>query len=100
MEENRLAEVFEEFFTDWRNAGGRYGLEIIRVANGFIITDLQEGEQTVYEDVDDYTSADEPINAMESLLWFIIEHFGMGGSSHSKERLRVIREPGERYEGE
>ena len=96
MDENRLAEVFEEFF----DSGGRYGLEIIRASNGFIITDLQNGDETVYEDEDDYTTPDEPINAMESLLWFIIEYFGMGGSKHSRQRLRVIREPEEKYEGE
>ena len=78
---------------------GKYGLEITRASNGFLARDMMEGEETVFEErEEDGHGSDESLDAIESLLWFIIEYFGKGGSKYSKERLRIDREPGEKYE--
>jgi len=78
-----------------------FGVEIRRVENGFIVKALMENREMVFEDSMEEMmgTEDEPLNAIESVLWFIIEYFGYGGSKYSRERLMIIRKRGERYEG-
>lgn len=69
-----------------------WGIEIKRVANGFSIKN-NDGEVTVIEEKDD-----DVVPAAEALLWHVIEFFNLGGTRYDKERVRVVREPGDKYE--
>jgi len=79
--------------TDW-------AVEITRIRNGYVCkypdayNDGPEHLETeVFSDSDD-----DELKSGEDLLWWIIEHFNLGGSKWDKERLRVTREPGSDYE--
>ncbi len=74
-------------------------LRIERVDNGYQLIDNEydEGEFTrrwvIQEDDED------DLRAAETLLWEILEWAGAGGSKHDKERLRIVRQPGNDYGG-
>ena len=69
-----------------------YSLIITHCDNGYILTDY-EGKQWVIEDSDT-----DPLASGEHFLWDIMNHFDFAGSRHDKERLRVVREKGDKYE--
>jgi len=77
-----------------------YGVEITRVHNGYVCrypssNDVREFFETeVFSDDD----ADE-LASGEALLWMIIDFFSIGGSRYDAARLRIAREPGDKYEG-
>lgn len=77
---------------DDKNVVTPYSLIITHCDNGYILTDY-EGKQWVIED-----SETDPLSSGEGLLWSIMDNFGFGGSRHDKERLRVVREKGDKYE--
>ena len=76
---------------------------ITNAVNGFIVsynTSLEDGDndvirtkRKVFENIDEGE-----LEAMENVLWFLIEHFGKSGSRYDKERLKIVREPGDKYE--
>ncbi len=68
-----------------------WGVEIVRIDNGFLIKD-NEGKITVVEDKDD----DEYL-AGEKLLWEIINFFNLEGSRYDKKRLSVVSMVGDKY---
>jgi hypothetical protein len=76
-------------------------IEIQRTANGFLVS---------YHDNDDGSglwSFEEPDNAPLSpdpdttarMLWQVIEVLGASGNRHDAKRVRVVVEPGDKYEG-
>lgn len=69
-----------------------WGIEVIRIRNGFTIKD-NEGNVIVVEEKED-----DEIAAAEELLWQIIEFFDLRGDRHARERVKVIREVGDKYE--
>ena len=77
-----------------------YGVEITHVKNGFACkypssNDVREFFETeVFSD----DETDE-LASGEALLWWIIDFFGIGGSRYDAARLRIAREPGDKYEG-
>ena len=77
-----------------------WGLEIIRVGNGYKIKVANQSgdpaELGYTEEVIEDREEDE-LRSGEELLWFIMDFFAFGGSKHDKERLRIVREPGEKY---
>lgn len=68
-----------------------WGLEIRKVKDGFIIKD-SNGDETVAKE-----SEDDEISAAEDLLHQIIEFFGLRGNRYDRERIRVVREVGNKY---
>jgi hypothetical protein len=80
-------------------------LKITRVSDGYIL------EHAIEDDYEDYAETipvashlvqsvisdneDDELKSGEALLWRVVEYFNFGGSKHDKERIRIIREPGE-----
>lgn len=67
-------------------------MEIELANNGYIVK--TESESVVFEEDDD-----DELQATENLLWYLIEYCGKSGSRYDKERLRIVREAGDKYEG-
>ncbi len=74
-----------------------WGMEIIRVGNGYKLRMAGDAELIMEAVVED--AEDDELKAGEELLWTVMEHFGFGGSRHDKERITITREPGEKYKG-
>jgi hypothetical protein len=69
-------------------------IEIEKVSNGYVVTEWTENDvgesvieqQTVIEEPETATG---DIEAMQNLLWFVKEHFGVMYSKHNKRNLVV-----------
>ena len=75
----------------------RWGVSIIRHDNGYLLAlepSEKEGEITAVEVYED--DEDDPLKGIESVLWRVIDHFGMMGSRYDKERIVIRREPGDK----
>jgi len=59
-------------------------VKIDKANNGFIMEN-DNGECCVYEFIDDLG-----LHAMQALLSDILDYFGMSGTKHDSERLRII----------
>ena len=66
-------------------------LIIERTENGYILTTPENGEEPEKKIVIQQDEEDE-LKAHELLLWEVLEYFGVYGSKHDPERLRIIRE--------
>ncbi len=74
-------------------------MRIDRHKNGFILSySAIETGAPYEEDVIGDNEADK-LEAGETLLWQVLEHFNLGGGRYDKERLVIRREPGDKYEG-
>lgn len=66
---------------------------IERVENGYIVSYEDERAEgtpcTVSEVIED--SESDPLKSGEGLLWWVAEFFGVGGSKHDEERIRIVR---------
>ena len=76
--------------SDWK-------LVITRVDNGYTLRGIfgenEEETTVVIEDGDDWNAVQVVNwNSAESLLWEVMEYFGLGGSKHDKYRIRIERE--------
>lgn len=62
-----------------------WSVTITRIGNGYTLrgTDIND----VIED-----NENDELKSHEELLWAIMKHFNFGGSKHSPERIRIIRE--------
>lgn len=75
-------------------------LTITRANNGFILEFEEETEdggpypaaETIQDDEND------ELKSWESLLWFVMEYFALGGSRYDKKRLYIARKQGDKYE--
>jgi len=78
--------------TDW-------AVEITRIRNGYVCKYPDfTGERNYLETAVFSDDEADELKSGETLLWWIIEHFNLGGSKWDKERLRITREPGGDYE--
>ena len=68
-----------------------WGIEIVRVENGFLIQDNAGNRIAVEEKEDDELSAG------EKLLWEVVSFFNLRPSRFKRESIRVIREVGDKY---
>jgi len=75
---------------------------ITRTENGFVAEYLGELEgdegvvvtkRVVFEE-----TGEDSLEGMEKLLWFLLNFFDKWGGRYDKERLRVARVPGDKYE--
>ena len=70
-------------------------LEITRGDNGYKLKwqeqDNEEGQYSLHEEYIEDLEEDE-LKSGESLLWWVMEYFGFGGSKHDVERIGIIRE--------
>ncbi len=70
-----------------------YDLHITRGGNGYRLNwteETEDGEVKEEEYIEDDEGDD--LKSGEALLWYVMSHFGFGGSKHDPERLRVVRE--------
>lgn len=77
-----------------------WDLKITRGENGYLLEhddEYDDGEPRKTFDViqDD---EDDEMNSGEGLLWYIMEHFDLGGSKFDKKRLAIKRVRGDHYE--
>jgi len=68
-----------------------FGLEIIRAGNGYTLRFPNDMGDGFCLDVIEDDESDE-LKSDEELLWHVMEYFGIGGSKHDPERLRIVRE--------
>jgi hypothetical protein len=73
-----------------------YELTITRANNGFILEFDDDEKFPVAETIQDDES--DEMKSGEQLLWFVIEHFDLGGSKFDKKRLSIKRVRGDHYE--
>lgn len=77
-----------------------YTVKVTRGQNGYKLEwrdeEGPEGRKEDYIQDDDY---DELKSGIE-LLWWIMEFFGLLGSKHDPERIRIIREKKEKFGNE
>ena len=69
-------------------------LEITRGDNGYKLRwadELDDGSCVWHEEYIEDDEADK-LKSGEELLWGVMGHFSLGGSKHSPERLRIVRE--------
>ena len=75
-----------------------WGLHIVRTANGFIAEGIGEPASVfVFEDKEDGPLDIDP-DAMARLLNHVILYFDAIGGRYDAKRVRVIVEPGDKYE--
>lgn len=75
-------------------------LTITRADNGFRMNWNEDGEDDIpihYEEVIQDDGTDE-MKSGEELLWWVMNHFDLGGSRYDKQRLRITRKRGDKYE--
>lgn len=71
----------------------KYGIEIEKVGNGYIIKDLFEDETGPRMFVVEEFDGEYPeLTAGQKLLWYIIDHFNLQGTKHDPVRLKAILE--------
>lgn len=73
-------------------------IEIRNVANGVVLRiepqqPGDEAEEIVYQERDD-----DEVEAFADCLRFVLEQYGPSTSRYSAKRIRVVVEPGDRYE--
>jgi hypothetical protein len=78
-------------------------LKITRVSDGYLL----EYPNDAYSRVDNpdvspliqsvVADDEDELKGGESLLWRVIDHFELAGDRYDKERLRITREPGDKY---
>ena len=74
-------------------------LQIIRGDNGFKLdwwVEDDTGDISHMEVIQD--DEDDEMKSGEQLLWFVMEHFDLGGSKFDKKRLSIKRVRGDHYE--
>jgi hypothetical protein len=75
-------------------------LKIIRGENGYLLEHDDEYEdgtpRKVFEVIQD--DENDEMRSGEQLLWFVMEHFDLGGSKFDKKRLAIKRVRGDHYE--
>jgi len=70
-----------------------YNLHIIRGNNGYRFNWTEETEDgKVKEEAYIQDDMVDTLKSGQELLWFVLHHFGLSGSKHDPERLRVVRE--------
>ena len=78
-------------------------MEITKVDNGFIVKgdEFKEDPHPVNISVFQYKDGGDVgvLEAAQEMLWFIIDHFGLGGNRYDEKRLVVKFEKGDKYEG-
>lgn len=82
-------------------------LKIIRVSDGYILEErnpeysYQENPEAVeyIRSVVADNELDELASGQE-LLWRVMDYFALRGDRYDKERLQIIRERGDKYEGD
>jgi hypothetical protein len=78
-----------------------WGLTIRRVANGYVLEDIEAADPedpTLAEERVIAEKEDDELAAGEAVLWEVANYFGMLGSKYDQERLTITREPGEKHE--
>ena len=77
----------------------KWFMEIERVHNGYVVRYLvhSEGGSFWETNVLEGNEKDELANH-ESLLYLIMDFFNFGGGRYDAQRLRIKREPGDKYE--
>jgi hypothetical protein len=71
---------------------------ITQAENGYIVDYYDFETETMKQIVFEETEGDK-LKSTQELLQEIIIYFDKSGSRYDKERLRVTREPGDKYEG-
>lgn len=75
-------------------------IQIKTVSNGWLVTDLSDPEMprrtVVFEAQNDVNEHD--VKKIQELLHHIVDLLGVAGSRNDRERVRVIIEPGDKYE--
>ena len=87
--------MIDEPETDKEDSDYEYAIKIKKVLNGYLLTG-HFGEYTVRNDMVISERADETISenpelvAGYEMLWEVLEYFGLYGSKHDAERIRVV----------
>ena len=69
-----------------------FSLLVEKVSNGYIIRDMAEPEPGFAPEVS-VIEEEDPLETMQDVLYYIMEHFGVRYSKHNKKNLVVeIRE--------
>jgi hypothetical protein len=66
------------------------GLLIKQAANGYILKYYDDENECNLTEVIEESEVDE-LKAGETLLWWLMDHYGFGGSKHDAERIRIVR---------
>lgn len=70
-----------------------WSLTIIRAQNGFILRSQEEIEDGRYRQNDIIVEETEvqggDVEAVQQMLYEVLNYFGLGGSKHDKERIRI-----------
>jgi len=76
-----------------------WSVTINRAGNGFRMNWREEGEDgmTLHQEEVIQDNEQDELKSGESLLWFVMNYFDLGGSRHDKQRLHVIRRRGDKY---
>ncbi len=74
-----------------------FDLIIIRESNGYMLDGASDGNSRIRTVIED-DEMDE-LKSHERLLLEVMEYFGFQGSRHDKERIKIIREKGDKYNG-
>ena len=64
-------------------------IEIIKAQNGFICEWWEEIENTHVKQQVVFEDDESDLTAIRKTLYHILEHFGLYGSKHDKERIRI-----------
>lgn len=87
-----------ESLVNWkREKDLTFNLTITRESNGYVLDGaygLGSRGRTVIED-----DEMDGLKSHEHLLLEVMEYFGFQGSRHDKERIKIIREKGDKYNG-
>ena len=71
-----------------------YAVTIIRTMNGFIIRHYEEIEPNRYRKVETVVEEKDSVEgndceAIQHMLYEVLDYFGLSGSKHDKERVRI-----------
>lgn len=69
-------------------------VEVERVSNGFIVRNLTEDDENVIVFSDDRET---PVEAAQSMLYELVEIFGVNPSRYAAQRINIRIEPGDKY---
>ena len=105
VEENVVSTWIEDSETDttiktaeeeFNDEQGWY-LKITRVNNGYILEGPNDHGVITESVIQEPETEHGEIDGGISMLWEVLEFFGLAGSRHDEKRIRIVTEPGDKY---
>ena len=74
-----------------------WSMKIIRTNNGYIVSTPSESQDMESQEFVLEDNDADALRSHQDLLYEVMDYFAFSGSKYDKERLKVVREKGDKY---